>query len=160
MDIPICKVNVIVNPSLNTKYVIENNIDTGNIKINIQIQSELTLISVAKIIHSNLCIKKKYRITFNFKSAPTSVRNNSEFRHIIQKIFQVSASVVMNSDSLDVIGMAEIVQSHMNTYGHYPDMSQRTSKRIASIHNYIKSVLNSQIDIDTAIKIADIISEL
>ncbi len=159
MEVPICKVCVTVNPTLSTRYNIRTDINTGDIRIDIQIQSGLELCSVANLIRDSLCIKKKYRVIFNFKSAPAGVRNNSEFRYLIQKIFQVSAGVVTGSDPLNAVNAAEIVRSHMNTYGHYPDMRKRTSKKLTNIHNYIISVLNSPVSIEFATQIEDILSD-
>jgi hypothetical protein len=157
--IPICTVRIIVNHTLSDRYTFHINADTQDLDLCIQVKSPIVLDTVVKQISDNIRIKHRYRVIFNFKSAPVCVRNNTKFRHLIQKMFQVPAGVVTGTETQDLTTMAECIQNHVSVYGHCPKFNIRTPKNLERIQNYISSVLNNNISQDTATQIADILTE-
>lgn len=157
-NIPVCKIHVAVNPKLDSRYVININMDTGDLIVQIRIRDINSLNTVARSMRDTLCIKRKYKLIFNFKSAPMSAYNNIEFKNIIQKIFQVSTRTILTG-SHDIVNMTDILQNHIATYGHNPNMTNRSPSKIINIHNYMESVLNVKLPRSIVIQIADLLSE-
>lgn len=138
----ICQVRVCINNGLPRKYSIVRNFDKKQLIVTIQATNQNDdLKYIVSCIKDELIIRKRYRVVFNFKSAPNAVRQNVEFREAIIKIFQMKEEIA-DSNCSDIDTLAEILVLHIKQYGANPNISEyyHPHKKV-KILNYMKNVL-------------------
>jgi len=168
----ICMVKIIVNPSVEPSYTLK--FEKGNLDIKVVTPNPAYLSELANEMNSSLQGNWNYKVQFNFKSVPETIKTNTHFKNTIYKLFgcrefiefrdikskiQIAPAFIPNKSKMsdeDCQNCALIIHKYVNQYGASPDLSMRTPKGIKKIHSYVKSVVaRPHLTEEDALRIAD-----